>query len=158
MNLVKSRSCKKGPGPTLLRFFLPSFQKKLSKEWSVSWRPPKSQEFYIVSFWLKWVSLLKTNQQSLSIWTRLTRLLVNKAAQFWQLSDELKFNFSENATKIWVIVLMVLTFTKKMSKAQGLLRKFLWPSQKNFTDNFFDLISNTVFLCNKNKSQEMTAR
>ena len=129
MNLVKSRSCKKGPGPTLLRFFLPSFQKKLSKEWSVSWRPPKSQEFYIVSFWLKWVSLLKTNQQSLSIWTRLKRLLVNKAAKFWQLPNDLKLKFSEYATKTWAIV--------------GFDVCLLWKSQTHKDDctNFCGLLS-----------------
>ena len=46
---------------------------------------------------------------------------------------ELKFSFSEKATKIRAILLMVLTFTKIMSKPLGGWCKFLWPSQKSWT-------------------------
>ena len=44
----------------------------------------------------------------------------------------LKFSFSEKATKICVIYLKVLTFTKQKSKQWGRFRKFLWHSQKSW--------------------------
>ena len=45
----------------------------------------------------------------------------------------LKFSFSEKATKICTIFLMVLTFTKPMSKPWGRVSKFLWSPQKSWT-------------------------
>ena len=44
-----------------------------------------------------------------------------------------KFSFSEKATKICAIFLMVLMFTKEMSKPWGRLCKFLSPAQKIWT-------------------------
>ena len=136
---------------------MPSFQKKLSKEWSVSWRPPKSQKFYIVSFWLKWVSLLKTNQHSLSIWTRLKRLLVSKAAQLWQFFDYLKFiyflrmpqKFEQSSLWFWRLLRKCKNHKDNCPNFCCLLSK---------VENFFDLISSTALLCDKTKSRDMTAR
>ena len=44
-----------------------------------------------------------------------------------------KFSFSEKATKNCEIFLMVLTFTKLMSKTWERLHKCLWPSKKSWT-------------------------
>ena len=62
----------------------------------------------------------------------------------------LKFNFSEKATKISAIFLMVLTLTKWMSKPWGRLRKILWPSHKSWTlctfwGEFYNLKFGLVF-------------
>ena len=42
----------------------------------------------------------------------------------------LKFSFSEKATKMWAIVLMILTFTQYMSKPWGQLQIFVAFSEK----------------------------
>ena len=43
----------------------------------------------------------------------------------------LKFSFSENATKICAIVLMVLTLLSKCQNHKDDCANFLWPSQKS---------------------------